>query len=482
MHRCSLKEEDDPRNCEKVPMKGDTEVPMPCYAKNESAASISLEDFPGPRPSETSCSENVVGTTMSRRSHDFEAQSVPGDGESDKKEIRIGHSREKVSSLEDQKRLRGDKSVPDRRLDLKINESGRQGGCIGDQAQDSCRHNKPLYGESGCPNTAEMSRGDSCDNTIDDLAVEVPPKEARCGETCTGTVETEKLEQIREILKIAMRFSSHLADKTEFSDIERLDVDGMVCKAYCCDVLAEKMKSVRFSDNFIYNKKIRGKSGSLIFFTEDFKYAIKVIRPKELDVSIKNMPLMSKYLNENRHSLIAKSAGLYSSPGMNFIVMENIFDSGFDQIFDLKGAGVQRKAMGISTEGDWKGNTLLLKDRKTTVEIISQDTSFLRSLNLMDYSLVIGRNKDHFRTFRAYDRQGNEIDSKIEDSKGYSLGIADVLTEYDLVKRLERIFHFLCCMDGGSTAHPEEYRDRFMDLIHNECFEDEEPSTGRENK
>lgn len=451
IYKHSQREEDDLGAYEKVPMEANAQVSTNPHIARGSMVNAFRKDTPG---------------LLFRGDGPEETLNIPEGVEQDKTKI---EERENQSekSFEDQEKPLRDKTAPDHQPDPKTGEPGRESECIEDPAQ------------GGCSSTVRVM---SQTNLCGDSAVEVPQKDAGCRKSDAVAIEKKTLQQIREILNVAGKFSSHLASKTEFSSIERLNIDGMECKAYCCDLLAEKMKSANFSDNFIYNKKIRGKSGSLIFFTEDFKCAIKVIRPKELKVSIKNMPLMAKYLDENRHSLIVRSIGLYSTPNTSFIVMENIFDASFDQIFDLKGTNVKRRPMEISTEGDWRGNKLLLKDRKTTMRVMSEDTSFLRSLNLMDYSLVIGRNKDRFRTFRAYNGMGCEIGSKIESSGGYSLGIVDVLTEYDLAKRLERIFHFLCCMDEGSAIHPKEYQDRFLDLVCSECFVDEGPTTSMENK
>lgn len=470
-YRHSLKE-DDPGSCVNTSMEVKASVSL-CDTKN--AESFSRKDLQDPELLEE-CSGYAVGTIVSPECHGAGAKN---DGEMHKSEIETSEDHlPGTSSPINQEMVGETRPGSEHRSKTETAEPEMVCKCIMEKNQDGPHHNSSQGSDChssteavGC-NSHNASTGDSMMPGVE------KPEHSKTG----VPIEAEVLGQIKEILDVARGFTTYLAAKTELSDIESLNIDGMGCNAYCCGVLGEGMRNIRFSDSFIYNKRIRGKSGSLIFFTEDFKHAIKVIKPKELNVFIKNIPVVSRYLDTNSQSLIVRSVGLYSTPNMNFVVMENVFGSSFGQIFDLKGMNVKRRPMEISTENDWKGNRLLLRDKRSMMEIISEDTLFLESLNLMDYSLVIGRNRDCSNAFRGYDGEGNETVSKAGYSGGYSLGIVDVLTEYDCVKKLERIGYLLCCMDSASAVDPREYRSRFMDLIRNECFEEEVPMGCPENK
>lgn len=295
-------------------------------------------------------------------------------------------------------------------------------------------------------------------------------------EECKRPFDHDTLSEIRKILQIISGFIDLFKSKSTVESVENLTVGETQCKSLFSDVLRERIIGIEPSDDFIYNTNIRGKSGSLIFYTADFKYAIKVIRSSELDVLRRNLQKMIKYCDETPGTYLCKIFGVFTTGRDHFVVMNNVLKSPCNQIYDLKGSNVERRFVGVNIEANWRGKRLNVRDRGMILSMFRNDVEFLRSLNLMDYSVLIGINEEEDSGFELFDGTGRMI-RRVEsnDIEEYSLGIVDVFTEYSFSKRVENIFQMFCCCSGNkSSKNPQKYSERFLDLIEKECFEEEE--------
>lgn len=299
-------------------------------------------------------------------------------------------------------------------------------------------------------------------------------------------IDGKVLDSITLILMVLHEFSLYFKAKLEsgkiskIKEIEEISLNSIPCRSFYPRLFINVPLDFGSSKSFIYNEKIKGKTGSLIFYSSNFKYAVKVIRERELNCALQHIESFCKYYSLFPSTFVSKIVGIYSTPKLSFIVMDNVFKGTFDQIFDLKGKDLNRKHIGIGIENQWMSRKLAVDDRKCIVNAIRRDVEFLKSLNLMDYSFVIGINPYYDSEFRLYNEDGQVLEklrspdqATLGDQKcRFSVGIVDVLTEYTISKRIECVLQLLCCIGSKSSANPEEYARRFLDFIEHECFEE----------
>jgi len=290
-------------------------------------------------------------------------------------------------------------------------------------------------------------------------------------------IDPKILKEINEILKVLREFSHQLKAKDTFSDVEVLNIEDKECKSFHLNYFSDFVRDYELSDEFIYSGNAKHESGSLLFYSIDFKYAIQVVSSKELTVSVRNFKHFCDYFEKNPNSYISRLAGIYLTPNKGFVVMENILSSKCNKIDGFGESSISQPVSDSSTEskrqcqGIQYRDILPLEKRDSTISSIQKDTDFLRSLNLVDYSLVVNCNSFDVESFRAFNSKGQELKCIVDDIS--SIGITDVFTEYDLSKKIERIWNILCCNSDRGSVNPEMYQARLMDTLYNEYFEDE---------
>lgn len=229
---------------------------------------------------------------------------------------------------------------------------------------------------------------------------------------------------------------------------------------------------------YYYNPSIRGNSSSLIFFTSDFRFAIKTINRNEFDTLLRITDDYFNYVNDDPDTLLVKIFGcyeiIYNNQSVTFIIMKNIFNTlSVSDIYDLKGYGVLRKTNKlIKKDKEWiSENNKIMTKEQNLIDQIKKDTSFLRDLNIMDYSLVISINTsicNKFFTSVNLKEIHSINDVNIIYDGDYSLGIIDILTSYNHVKKCEHWFNYFClCTNKKSCINSEEYNKRFIEIVEN---------------
>lgn len=204
--------------------------------------------------------------------------------------------------------------------------------------------------------------------------------------------------------------------------------------------------------SFYYNPFIKGNNSSLIFYTSDFAYTVKIINKNEFNTLNFILDDYYNYLMSTNYSFLVKIFGCYETKNLKFIVMENKL-KGLEniQIFDLKGFDIKRESKNnyIKKEKDWlKLNTKIQTD-ELILRCIEKDLMFLKKKNIMDYSLIIG----------------------MTDNKDFNFGIIDILTTYNISKKIEFMFNMLClCTSKKSCTNPECYSKRFYKMILEHVF------------
>jgi len=176
--------------------------------------------------------------------------------------------------------------------------------------------------------------------------------------------------------------------------------------------------------------------------------------------------------------------------------------------YDVKGSWVREHALDPSVLGkdlDLKRKLKVTAEQKQElVEQISSDALFLKSLKIMDYSLLIGF---HFVNHSQVDIRGSKkmkrvswVDTRESESKQveeprkeeqvpekksafqkegitsvdgkeiYFVGVIDILQKYDLTKKAERCFKIHCLhydQEGLSVQPDDIYCERFISATNN---------------
>lgn len=304
-------------------------------------------------------------------------------------------------------------------------------------------------------------------------------------------------------------------ESTEIGHTLNFKLDNKITAySYKINVIKNPLVNKHISLSVIYNMRMQGKSGCPIFFTSDFKYAIKILRKDDFKSLIKNIEEFEKYFLIHPGSLIVRYYGIYALKSENeciyFAIMPNILKCFYNKIYDIKGHNVKRtNSSGILTENDWneKEGKLIVENKDKLISQLESDSEFLKSLNLMDYSVIIGKkpivdNKD-FKVINfedsKHDNNGKNIykntptelhedifinsnsredvfvnsnkNNNISLNSQFSIGIVDNSTEFTNIKWMESIFNFICCNSNKSSVNPSVYKERFMRIIRNRLFE-----------
>ncbi|XP_020578022.1 1-phosphatidylinositol-3-phosphate 5-kinase FAB1B-like [Phalaenopsis equestris] len=215
-----------------------------------------------------------------------------------------------------------------------------------------------------------------------------------------------------------------------------------------------------------------GKSNVFFAKSLDDRFIVKQVTKTELESFIKFAPEYFKYLSESiatgSPTCLAKILGIYQviikyvkggkESRMDVLVMENLlFGRNITKVYDLKGSSRSRY------NPDCSGNNKVLLDqnlietmptspifvgnkaKRILERAVWNDTSFLASIDVMDYSLLVG-----------VDEQNHEL----------VLGIIDFMRQYTWDKHLETWVKASGILGGPKNVSPtvispEQYKKRF---------------------
>ncbi|KAL0351408.1 UNVERIFIED_CONTAM: putative 1-phosphatidylinositol-3-phosphate 5-kinase FAB1D [Sesamum calycinum] len=213
-----------------------------------------------------------------------------------------------------------------------------------------------------------------------------------------------------------------------------------------------------------------GKSKSFFAKTLDDRFIIKEIKRTEFDSFMKFATNYFEYMNQcyelGNQTCLAKILGIYQSKKEwergqhDLLVMENLsFGHHIARQYDLKGALHAR----FNTAGNGSGDVLLdqnfvndmnasplyvsRKSKRNLQRAVYNDTNFLNSINVMDYSLLVG-----------VDTQRREL----------VCGIIDYLRQYTWDKQLENWVKSSLVVPKNqlpTIISPKEYKKRFRKFI-----------------
>lgn len=177
------------------------------------------------------------------------------------------------------------------------------------------------------------------------------------------------------------------------------------------------------------------KSGQFFFYSSDGKYMIKTMTDTESKFLRRILPHYFRHCTENPNSLIAKFLGMYRVKlyhlrrNVKFIIMNSVYytDKSLQTIYDLKGSDIGRAAkpgQDVLKDNDLRKN--LKEDafsfspdlRKSLRDQVESDCVFLRKMQIMDYSMLVGV---HHIPPRTVGRQSNigEVGFKLQDRRSH---------------------------------------------------------------
>ncbi|CAA7020782.1 unnamed protein product [Microthlaspi erraticum] len=171
---------------------------------------------------------------------------------------------------------------------------------------------------------------------------------------------------------------------------------------------AEYMMSI-CGDDGLTEISSPGKSGSIFYLSHDDRFVIKTLKKSELKVLLRMLPKYYQHVGDHENTLITKFFGVHRitlrwGKKVRFVVMGNMFctELKIHRRYDLKGS-----TQGRFTEKIKIQEKTTLKDldlcyefhmdkllREALFKQIYLDCSFLESLHIIDYSLLLGL---HFR-------------------------------------------------------------------------------------
>lgn len=203
---------------------------------------------------------------------------------------------------------------------------------------------------------------------------------------------------------------------------------------------------------------------------------------------------MSKVYFEGTESVISKTVGLYQTMITNketgqrtaqyISVMENVFThKQIARTYDLKGSSRNRYIKLVDEKKKHRpsrvlldGNLLeyseghplgvLVEGHNRIVKAVKNDAEFLNSINIVDYSLVVGLSEEN------------------PASTEMTIGIIDYYRQFDLIKRVESVSKSVGMIAGQSSPtiiEPGLYGKRFQDAI-NRYFMPVSPVSSNSNE
>uniref|UniRef100_A0A1J3I8U3 Phosphatidylinositol 4-phosphate 5-kinase n=1 Tax=Noccaea caerulescens TaxID=107243 RepID=A0A1J3I8U3_NOCCA len=185
-----------------------------------------------------------------------------------------------------------------------------------------------------------------------------------------------------------------------------------------------------------------GKSGSIFYLSHDDRFVIKTLKRSELKVLLRMLPRYYEHVGDHENTLITKFFGVHRiklkwGKKVRFVVMGNMFctELKIHRRYDLKGS-----TQGRFTEKSKIREKTTMKDldlayefqmdkllREALFKQIFLDCAFLESLQIIDYSLLLGLH------FRAPEQLNDVLEppNAMSDQESDSVGSVEVSVPHE---------------------------------------------------
>jgi 1-phosphatidylinositol-4-phosphate 5-kinase len=331
-----------------------------------------------------------------------------------------------------------------------------------------------------------------------------------------GILDETEFDVAMEADRLCLRRDSVLVSQASVATRITSDLQPVTLRSYDShyfDELIEARRYVRIAESLQIEKNLDavqsanddagGRSGEFFFYSDDGSLLIKSCSSTDREQLLRILPNYVHYLKQNPKSLLVPIFGLFEmvfpqiDQTLLVIVMQNINykipRDYVSAVYDLKGSRIHRqsfteqeiqaakqqkfKLSRVGKDLDFQvleGTIQLSQDaRQEILDQLKKDTAFLEENSIMDYSLMISKIKDDSR-FRLLKKNEHSraymLTSEKPGNEGltFCLGVIDYLQEYNLHKKLERIYKILrhCRTDAQvSVSPPDYYASRFMKEI-----------------
>jgi len=261
------------------------------------------------------------------------------------------------------------------------------------------------------------------------------------------------------------------------------------------------------------------KSGQFFFYSHDGKYMIKTQTKAEGQFLRKILPSYYDHIKSNPSSLMTRFLGSHRvkmkhiDRKMRFVVMSSVFYTPLriHRMFDLKGSTIgreatqaEREANKVMKDNDLEKDGVVMKlgpkYQPKFLAVLKEDSEWLASHNIMDYSLLLGIHYENSPDDRFFHRTSSvpprplsggqpahrpslsatpDVNIFVMDQGGirgrtasadenelYFMGIIDILQQYNMRKTAENFFKgFKHDRKQISAVHPSWYAQRFVEFM-----------------
>ncbi|KAL6077846.1 PIPK domain-containing protein, variant 3 [Balamuthia mandrillaris] len=239
--------------------------------------------------------------------------------------------------------------------------------------------------------------------------------------------EDIELRQMEEQQKSQLLTNFRFVDYSPlvFQELRRLD--GITPQHYMNSLDPETFLASLDSQKFS-----EGRSGSFFCFSPDKCFIIKTISRSEAKLLVSILPDLYRYMANNPDSLLMRFYGchcirMHYGDSIYAIVIGNSFntDKKMHERYDLKGSWVRREVgkahmenpsvLGMDLDLQRMGRKVIVAPelRHKLLQQLISDAQFLTSLNIMDYSILLGY---HF-TWKAKEESEFEYHSASDDEE-----------------------------------------------------------------
>ena len=252
-----------------------------------------------------------------------------------------------------------------------------------------------------------------------------------------------------------------------------------------------------------------GRGGQGIVFSDDSKYVVKGLSEGDHIQLLKLSSPLAAHMGSGPSLLtqfLLHFSRLVNGQQEMFVVMKNVTPFGpYDAVFDLKGADDDDRVVSCSNHGtitrpsnSWgpasesAENILFVAHQAIAREaqfsitpsqheyltsLIQRDSNLLKSLNIMDYSLLVAvRCVAGYDTCDAGPRDSfdNSLIATVDAGRviRYDISIIDFLQDWNLKKKMAYVAKQ--GIKSKSTVPPDEYQERFARVFESKFVPDAE--------